>query len=70
MRDAGIGIASEHHERIFGRFERAVSDRHFAGLGLGLWIARNLVEAMGGRIQVASSPGAGASFVVELPRSG
>lgn len=65
--DHGIGIAQADQERIFGRFERAVSPKHFGGMGLGLWIARAIVESMGGTIRVASSPGAGATFVVSLP---
>ncbi len=68
VEDRGIGIAEEHHERVFGRFERAVSSQQFAGLGLGLWIARQLVEAHGGTIYLRSSPGAGSTFTVELPR--
>jgi signal transduction histidine kinase len=68
VRDHGIGIAAEHLERIFGRFERAVSVRHFGGFGLGLWIVRQVVEALGGTIRVDSVPGAGATFTVELPR--
>lgn len=65
--DQGIGIASQDHERIFGRFERAVSSRHYGGLGLGLFISRQIVEAMGGSIEVASSPGKGAAFTITLP---
>ncbi len=68
VEDRGIGIAEEHHERVFGRFERAVSSQHFAGLGLGLWIARQIVEAHGGTILLRSAPGAGSTFTVELPR--
>ncbi len=68
VRDQGIGIAAEHQERIFMRFERAVSDRHFGGLGLGLWITRQLVEAMGGKVTVESQLAQGATFTVELPR--
>jgi PAS domain S-box-containing protein len=68
VRDAGIGIAAEHLERVFHRFERAVSERHYGGFGLGLWIARSIVEAMGGRITVASELGVGSTFSVELPR--
>jgi signal transduction histidine kinase len=68
VRDRGIGIARSDQERIFGRFERAVSERHYGGLGLGLWLTRQLVEAMGGSIRVESEPGAGATFLVELPR--
>lgn len=67
VEDHGIGIAPEDQERIFGRFERAVSGRHHAGLGLGLWIARCLVEAHGGTIRVRSAPGQGSTFTVDLP---
>lgn len=67
--DHGIGIAPEHLERIFVRFERAVSTEHYGGLGLGLYIARQIVEAFGGTIRVASDLGAGATFTVALPCS-
>ncbi|MFY0525009.1 ATP-binding protein [Archangium gephyra] len=69
VRDEGIGISPEAQERIFGKFERAVSDRHYGGLGLGLYITRSIVEAMGGIIRVESRPGEGSTFTVELPRS-
>jgi len=65
--DRGIGIAREHHERIFGRFERAVSQGHYGGLGLGLWITRQLVEQMGGSITFESSVASGTTFTVRLP---
>ncbi len=65
--DHGIGIAQEAVARIFGRFERAVSARHFGGLGLGLFIARQFAEAHGGAVSVESEPGAGSSFTVVLP---
>jgi PAS domain S-box-containing protein len=68
VRDRGIGIAPEDCERIFGRFERAVSDRNYGGFGLGLWIARQVVEAMGGEVEVASRLGEGSTFTVTLPR--
>jgi PAS domain S-box-containing protein len=67
VRDRGVGIAADDQARIFDRFERAVSARHFGGLGLGLWIVRQVVEAHGGRIRVQSAPGEGAEFTVELP---
>jgi signal transduction histidine kinase/CheY-like chemotaxis protein len=66
--DRGIGIAPEDHERIFGRFERAASARHYGGFGLGLWLVRELVHAMGGAVGVESRPREGATFTVDLPR--
>ncbi|WP_163992330.1 ATP-binding protein [Pyxidicoccus caerfyrddinensis] len=67
IRDHGIGIAAKDLERIFGRFERAVSTRQYGGLGLGLYLSRAIVNALGGEIHVESQPGAGALFTVELP---
>jgi signal transduction histidine kinase len=67
VRDRGIGIAPEAQGRIFGRFERAVSNRHYGGFGLGLWIVRQIVDASGGRIWFDSVPDQGTTFVVELP---
>ncbi|MCP3064173.1 ATP-binding protein [Myxococcus sp. K38C18041901] len=66
VRDGGIGIAPESLPRLFGRFERAVSERNYGGLGLGLYITRMLVEAMGGRVHVESTLGVGSTFTVEL----
>lgn len=68
VRDHGIGIHDADQRRIFGRFERAVSRETYPGMGLGLWITREIVEAHGGRIGVESRPGAGALFRVTLPR--
>lgn len=65
--DQGMGISPEHQERVFDRFARAVPAQNFGGLGLGLYIARQLVEAHGGTIEVSSAPGAGATFSVTLP---
>lgn len=67
VRDQGIGIAPEDAKRIFQPFERAVSIRHYGGLGLGLYITRNIVEAHGGTIEVSSKPGQGSCFQVQLP---
>jgi signal transduction histidine kinase len=68
VRDQGIGISPDDQRRIFGRFERAVPSRRYSGLGLGLWIARRIVEAHRGRIQVDSAAGGGTTFTLELPR--
>jgi len=66
--DGGIGVSAADQARLFDRFERAVSDRNYGGLGLGLWITRQIVEAHGGQIRVVSAPGQGATFEVVLPR--
>jgi PAS domain S-box-containing protein len=65
--DHGIGIPPEEQARIFQRFERAVPEHHYGGLGIGLWMTRQIVEAHGGTIQVASAEGKGSTFTVELP---
>jgi signal transduction histidine kinase len=65
--DHGIGVDEADRERIFGRFERAVPVRHYGGMGLGLYIAQQIVSAHGGTIGVTSTPGGGASFAVALP---
>jgi signal transduction histidine kinase len=67
FQDQGIGIAKENHERIFQRFERAISANEISGLGLGLYIVRQIVEMHGGSIQVESEVGEGATFIVKLP---
>jgi signal transduction histidine kinase len=66
--DRGIGVEPEDAARIFRRFERAVPARHYGGLGLGLYIARQIAEAHGGQISVAGRPGGGSIFTVTLPR--
>ncbi len=67
VRDHGIGIPREDQERIFDRFERAVSVRSYGGMGLGLYVVRQIVVAHGGSIRVQSAPGQGSTFTVELP---
>ncbi len=67
VRDHGIGIAQEDQQRIFQQFERGVSERVYGGLGLGLWIARALMDAMRGSIVVDSALGSGAAFVLTFP---
>jgi PAS domain S-box-containing protein len=70
VRDEGMGITPELLSRLFERFERGVSDQHQGGLGLGLYITRRIVEALGGSIRVTSEPQRGALFTVRLPRHG
>jgi signal transduction histidine kinase len=65
--DRGIGVAAEHQQRIFQRFERAVTDRRYSGFGLGLWITSQIVEELGGTMSLQSAPGEGSTFIVELP---
>jgi signal transduction histidine kinase len=65
--DQGIGIAPENQARIFERFERAVS-LNYGGLGLGLYITKQIVVAHGGSIRVESALGNGSIFAIELPR--
>jgi signal transduction histidine kinase/CHASE1-domain containing sensor protein len=66
VQDRGIGISEPDQRRIFHRFERAVSQRNYGGFGLGLWIVREIVEALGGVVRVESAPGIGSIFTVEL----
>jgi anti-sigma regulatory factor (Ser/Thr protein kinase) len=68
VKDHGIGVSRQDAQRIFGRFERAASVQHYGGLGLGLFIARQIVLAHGGDIRVQSEPGHGAELTVRLPR--
>ena len=67
VRDNGPGIAEDQLSRIFERFERAASARHYGGMGLGLYVARQIAEAHGGTITVANVPDGGACFTVRLP---
>jgi PAS domain S-box-containing protein len=69
VKDEGIGITSEQHERIFDRFYQIDSSetRSFPGSGLGLYIAKELVQSMGGDIWLESEQGHGAVFTFTLP---
>jgi signal transduction histidine kinase len=67
VKDAGIGIAEDDQRKLFKRFERIAPLTHFGGFGLGLYIAREIVNAHGGTIRVTSALGQGACFVVHLP---
>jgi signal transduction histidine kinase len=65
--DHGTGISDADQARLFNRFERATPVTSVGGLGLGLYITRQIAAAHGGTVGVHSQPGAGATFVVELP---
>ena len=67
VRDHGIGIEPADRQRIFMRFERAVSAANYSGFGLGLWICLEIVKAMDGTIDVSGTPGEGSTFTVTLP---
>lgn len=67
VEDFGPGIPSEMRERIFERFERASSSRNVTGLGLGLYISKQIIQAHQGSIHVKSEVGKGSQFIVELP---
>jgi signal transduction histidine kinase len=69
VHDQGIGIPPEDMPSLFERFHRGsnVDDRHFAGLGLGLYICQQIVVQHGGRIWAESTLGQGSTFHVELP---
>jgi two-component system phosphate regulon sensor histidine kinase PhoR len=69
VRDEGLGIPLGEQKRIFEKFYRLDPDhrRGIGGSGLGLYICRELVRTMGGRIWVDSDPGQGATFTFELP---
>jgi two-component system sensor histidine kinase BaeS len=70
IKDTGIGIPIEHLPYLFNRFYRVEDDRarHSGGMGLGLAITKQFVEAHGGHIEVDSMVGKGTTFTVYLPR--
>lgn len=68
VKDSGIGIAEKDQEKIFNRFERAVSANDISGLGLGLYITKQIVNSFKGEISVESSVGNGSTFRVKLPK--
>ncbi|MGC2491852.1 ATP-binding protein [Candidatus Binatus sp.] len=67
VQDRGIGIPEQDLSRIFGRFERTSISRNYGGLGLGLYIAKQVIEQHEGSIRAENRPGGGARIVIELP---
>jgi PAS domain S-box-containing protein len=67
VEDHGIGIAPDDLSRIFGRFERTVASKNYGGLGLGLYIARQIIEQHRGSIRAENRPCGGAQFVIKVP---
>lgn len=68
VHDNGIGIAEEEQAQIFGRFYRGRQVREQEGLGIGLYIAREIVQKQGGYLKLSSRPGQGSTFSLYLPR--
>ncbi len=67
--DTGLGIAVEDQARLFEPFQRVGETRRvIAGVGLGLFMVCRIVEAHGGAIELASTPGVGSTFTVRIPR--
>jgi PAS domain S-box-containing protein len=70
IRDTGLGIAPEHLSKLFTPFERLdAAQTNIEGTGLGLALSKRMVEAMGGLLEVESTPGQGSTFYLELPAS-
>lgn len=67
VKDNGLGIAAQHHERIFRPFRRLVSDKTKTGSGLGLTAVKRLIQRIGGQVRVISAPNQGASFEMQFP---
>jgi len=69
VRDNGIGVDPEFHERVFQMFERLHSDEHVEGTGIGLAICRKVAKLHGGDIKLISEAGEGALFILKLPKT-
>jgi len=67
VRDHGLGIPPEKRAEIFDRYYRAHAEQHASGMGLGLYISREIVQQHGGQIQAEFPPDGGSRFVVQLP---
>lgn len=69
VKDQGPGIAEENQERVFKRFERVKNSENIGGLGLGLYISSQIIQAHNGQIRIESELGKGSSFIIEIPLS-
>lgn len=67
VKDSGIGIEKREKDRIFGLFERGTTNNNYKGLGVGLFIANQIIKAHHGTIRVDSKPNSGATFTIEIP---
>jgi signal transduction histidine kinase len=67
LQDNGVGICTEQSQHLFDLYYRGKTSRHLKGIGLGLYLCRQIIAAHGGEIGVISAPGAGATFWFKLP---
>jgi PAS domain S-box-containing protein len=68
VHDNGIGIAPEHHQKIFNLFQRLHSEEEYPGTGIGLATVKKSVELLGGSVGIESREGAGSIFIIQLPK--
>ena len=67
--DNGIGFDMKHHDRLFGLFQRLVTQEQFEGTGAGLAIVKKVAEKVGAEVRGEATPGAGATFIVDFPKT-